>query len=180
MTAEAATVGPGIPSAGPAPDPAARGAPPPEHDRGQSGSLVEPQVLYAASAHAAAIPVVAVRLGDRLCDEVRRLLGAASNPLQLAVLAAVRGGRWQDIRERSVAEFAGSVLAQVAGDPHLAGEASAVRVRVLASPSRKVADVLGPGRSADRQPGPAHRRDPWPRGGVRAPGRPQRPGRPGR
>jgi len=139
----AATNGSGIPTTASPPGWPGPGALPPQHGSGQSGTLVEPQLLYTTTAQAAANPVVAQRLGERLSDEVRRLLGAVSNPLELAVLARVRAVRSQDIRERSVAEFAGAVLAQVARDPHLAGEASTVAARVVASPSRTVADVLG-------------------------------------
>jgi hypothetical protein len=145
MTADpvaAAPVGSGTPPLAAAGGSAGAATPPPQLGSGQSGSLVEPQLLYTTTAQAAANPVVAQRLGERLSDEVRRLIGAMSNPLELAVLAAVRAVRWQDMRERSVAEFAAAVLAQVARDPHLAGEASTVGARALASPSRTVADVL--------------------------------------
>jgi Tc toxin complex TcA C-terminal TcB-binding domain/Neuraminidase-like domain/Salmonella virulence plasmid 28.1kDa A protein len=138
----AATNGSGIPPLAASRGLAGGGIAPPPHGSGQSGNLVEPQLLYTTTAQAAANPVVAQRLGERLADEVRRLLGAVSNPLELAVLAAVRAVRWQDIRERSVAEFAAAVLAQVTRDPHLASEASTARMRVMPSPSRTVADVL--------------------------------------
>ncbi|MGD0706759.1 MAG: hypothetical protein ABSA02_43640, partial [Trebonia sp.] len=107
------------------------------------GSLAEPQVLYATTAQAVTVPVVNQRLNERLLDELLHLIGTPSNALQLAVVAAVRGVQWQDTRQRTVGDLAAAILAQVAADPHLASEASAIRAHIAASPSRTVADVLG-------------------------------------
>ena len=114
-----------------------------QHDGGQPSGLVEPQVLYATTAQAAASPVVSQRLDERLRDEVLQRIGAVSNALELAVVAALRGVHWRDTRQRTAANVVGAVLTQVAADPHLESEASTVRARILAAPSGPVADVLG-------------------------------------
>ena len=116
---------------------------PSQHDGGQLGGLAEPQVLYAATSQAAADPLVAQRLNERLRDELRRAMGTVSGELAVATLAVLAGVQWQDSRDRTVAELAGAVLAQVATSPHLASEASAVRARVLAAPTATVSNVLG-------------------------------------
>jgi hypothetical protein len=119
--------------------------PPPHHDGDQVSGLAEPQVLYGTTAQAAADTVVNQQLNERLRDELLRLIGTVSNGLELAVVAALHAVQWQDAQQRTVAELGGAVLAQMAADPHLASEASASRARILASPGRTVADVLGLG-----------------------------------
>ena len=147
MTADpaaAAAVGTGIPGSVAAPGPAGPiGWAPSQHDGGQPGGLAEPQVLYAATSQAAADPLVARRLNEYLHDELRRVMGTVSGELEAATLAVLAGVRWQDSRDRTIAELAVAVLAQVATSPHLASEASAVHARVLAAPAATVANVLG-------------------------------------
>ena len=146
MTADpvaAATNGSPTPAAGAVPGSGGPVGSPPQLDSSSYGSLVEPQVLYAATAQAAGNTVVAQRLNERLDDELHRLIGSVTDPLGQAVRAAARGVRWQDARDRTVAELAAAELTQAAADPRLAGEAGTARAHVLTSPSRKVADVLG-------------------------------------
>jgi hypothetical protein len=152
MTADpaaAAAVGTGIPGSVTAPGLAAPGSAGPvgwassQHDGGPPGGLVDPQVLYAATSQAAADPLVAGRLNEHLHDELRRVIGTVSGELEAATLAVLAGVQWSDSRDRTVAELAAAVLAQVATSPHLASEASAVRARVLAAPAATVGNVLG-------------------------------------
>ena len=147
MTADpaaAAAVGTGIPGSVAAPGPAGPiGWAPSQHDGGQPGGLVEPQVLYAATSQAAADPLVARRLNEYLHDELRRAMGTVSSELEAATLTVLAGVRWQDSRDRTAAELAAAVLAQVATNPHLAGETAAVHARLLAAPTAAVANVLG-------------------------------------
>ena len=146
MTADpvATAAGTGIPSSAAAPGSAGPITwAPSQHDAAQPGGLVEPQVLYAASSQAAADPLVARRLNEYLHDELRRAMGTVSGELEAATLTALAGVWWQDSRDRTVAELAAAVLAQVATSPHLASEASAVRAHVLAAPAATVANVLG-------------------------------------
>jgi hypothetical protein len=156
MTADPVAIAPaggGIPATPGGPAPGGPVSPPPQPGSNQpgssqpassqAGSLVEPQVLYATTVQAAAIPVVNQRLNERLRDETLRLIGTVSNALELAVVAALQSVQWQDMRQRTIADLAAAILAQVAADPHLASEASAIRTRIPASPSRTVADVLG-------------------------------------
>src|SRR5690348_8642718 len=72
------------------------------HDGGQPSGLVEPHLLYTITAQAAADPVVAQRLNERLRDELHRAIGVASKALEPATLAVLRGVQWYVGRDRTV------------------------------------------------------------------------------
>jgi Tc toxin complex TcA C-terminal TcB-binding domain/Neuraminidase-like domain/Salmonella virulence plasmid 28.1kDa A protein len=140
-TDQAAATPAGVP-AGPAPHVPAAGAISPPQGASPSSWLAQPQVLYAATSRAAANPTVAIRLKERLHDEVWRLIGIVSADLDRATHLTLQNVTWQAVTDRSVAEVARTVLIEAEKNPKLAREAAAARTRILAAPTTTVAGIL--------------------------------------
>ena len=99
-------------------------------------------MLYAATSRAAANPTVAIRLKERLHDEVWRMIGIVSADLDRATHLTLQNVTWQAVTDRSVAEVARTVLIEAEKNPKLAREAAAARTRILAAPTTTVAGIL--------------------------------------
>jgi hypothetical protein len=85
---------------------------------------------------------VAIRLNERLHDEVRRLIGTMSADLDRATQLALQNVSWQGSTSTPVTEVARAVLAEAAKNPKLAREAAAASARVRAAPAVPVASIL--------------------------------------
>ena len=140
-TDQAAATPAGVPAGAALQGPAAGAISPPQ-GASPSSWLAQPQVLYAATSRAAANPTVAIRLKERLHDEVWRLIGIVSADLDRATHLTLQNVTWQAVTDRSVAEVARTVLIEAEKNPKLAREAAAARTRILAAPTTTVAGIL--------------------------------------